>query len=104
PVKSFEKDPGFKVAALRSLHGLPVPESATLAQATDSLLWKLLGRETADTFTMKGVKDFLILRSLGDGHPRPKKIDVGQLIARDLRPRNSKAAELRAAAVRRWLD
>lgn len=102
--KSFASAPGFKAAVLRSLHGLPVPESATLAQAADSLLWKLLGRGTTDKFALKAVKDFLILRSLGDGHPRPKKIDVEQLIVRDLRPRNSKAPELRAAAVRRWLD
>ena len=56
---SFAKVPGFKAAVLRSLHGLPVPESATLAQATDSLLWKLLGRESAEKFDLKAVKEFL---------------------------------------------
>ena len=102
--KSFASAGGFKAAILRSLHELPVPESASLAQATDALLWKLLGRESADKFDVKSVKEFLILRSLGDGHPRPKTITVDPLIVRDLRPRNSKAPELRAAAVRRWLE
>lgn len=102
--KTFGDLKRFKAAALRSVHGLPVPALPTLAQATDAMLWKLLGRETAEKFVLKAVKEYLILRSLGDGHPRPKKIDVEQLIVRDLRPRNGTPAELRAAAVRRWLD
>jgi hypothetical protein len=50
------------------------------------------------------VKEFLLARAVGEPAPIAEKEAVRRLVVRDLRPRNSKPAELRAAAVRRWLE
>jgi hypothetical protein len=102
--KSFGADPGFKAAVLRARHDLPVPEFPTLAQAQEALLWKLLGRETSHKFDLKSIKEFLLARALGEPEPPAEKEAFRRLIVRDLQPRNSKPAELRVAAVRRWLE
>jgi hypothetical protein len=103
-VKAFGGDSGFKAAVLRAGHALPVREFADLKTTQDALLWKLLGRETPGKFTLKDVKEFLLARALDESKPVAEKEAVRRLIVRELQPRNSKPAELRVAAVRRWLD
>jgi hypothetical protein len=102
--KSFGVDGGFKAAVLRVRHDLPVREFPTAAQAQDALLWKLLGHATSRKFDLKTVRGFLLARALGESEPTAEKDAFRRLIVRDLQPRNSKPAELRAAAVRLWLD
>jgi hypothetical protein len=102
--KRFGGDTGFKAAVLRTCYELAVPEFPDLKQAQDALLWKLLGRETSRKFDLKSVKEFLLARALGEPEHVAEKEAVRRLVVRDLRPRNSKPAELRAAAIRRWLN
>lgn len=91
---------GLRAALLNRTHGLGLSEAPTLTQALNALAWKQLGVTSTAKFTVAAV---LAHAFALECKPNSKK--VGELLpAKSVEARKSGAAELRLAAVRRWLD
>lgn len=66
---------GMCAVILRNAYDLPTEQAPTPAQALNALLWKQLGRESTEAFSMPAVKAFLLGKALGE----PTKMTPAQL-------------------------
>lgn len=57
---------GMCAVILRDAYDLPTDKVPTPAQALNALLWKQLGRDSTEAFSMSAVKTFLLGRALGE--------------------------------------
>ncbi|HWE37532.1 MAG TPA: hypothetical protein VG406_13265 [Isosphaeraceae bacterium] len=94
---------GLHAALLKGLYGLPVAGFPTSKQAVDALIWKLLGVETDAPLKLPNLKKALLNRELGLSPEPTEAKAVESLLARAYEARNKTPAELRAAALRRWV-
>jgi hypothetical protein len=100
----FKAKGGFEAAVLKVGFGLPVDDFPTGSQATDALIWKLLGIDSSEKFGVTALKKHLFNRELGDKAAGNEKVALRRLLARTVDACRDAEAELRAAVVRRWVD
>ena len=101
---NFGKKDGFEPAVLKVGYGLAVGDFPTDAAATGALIWKLLGIDTTEPLSIGALKKYIFNRELGDQAARDKETAIHRLVARTVDARRDDPAELRLAAVRRWVD
>ncbi len=94
---------GLRGFVLKQHYDLATGAFPTLSQAANALLWKQLGVETSQGFTVNAVKSLLLSRLLDtDGKQKPGQL-LNQLLVKSTGARNSGANELRLATIRKWL-
>ncbi|WP_224370115.1 hypothetical protein [Hyalangium versicolor] len=98
----LEDADGVRAALLRQEHQLPLPEAPTLVQARDRLLWKQLGVETEQPFTLNAVQAHLLGKLLESKVAHPE-LALRQLAARTVKASRPDAEAIRMAALRGWL-
>lgn len=101
--RRFGTKGGFEAVLLKARYGLPLADVPTARQASDALLWKLLGVDTAETFSLAAVKRWLLNRELAESQPLDEKKALRKLIVRSVAARKDAPVELHDAALRRWL-
>lgn len=93
----------LRAQLVRTDQKLATSEFPTTTQAYHALLWRGLGVETDQRFTVKAIAPLLLARVLDvDGKGDPKVL-LGLLAGRAAQARNSHANELRHALIRQWL-
>ncbi|AFE04203.1 hypothetical protein COCOR_01664 [Corallococcus coralloides DSM 2259] len=93
---------GVRALVLKRAHKLEGPETPTLAQVRDRLLWRQLGVETDEAFSLRAVQAHL-LGQLLDQEVRDPKRGVEQLAARAVGAARVDAEVVRMAALREWV-
>lgn len=93
---------GFEAAALKARHDLPIGDFPTKAQATDALLWKLLGFATAEKFSVAALKRAVLAREAGEPAPKGDAAAIKRIVAKGVGARRETPTELREAAIRGW--
>ncbi len=98
----LEDADGVRAALLRQEHQLSLPEAPTLIQARDRLLWRLMGLETEQPFTLHAVQAHLLGKLLESKVAHPE-LALRQLAARTVKAPRPDAEAIRMAALRGWL-
>lgn len=93
---------GVRALVLKRAHEVEGPETPTLAQVRDRLLWRQLGVETDEPFTLRAVQAHLLGKLL-DQEVRDPKRGVEQLAARAVGAARVDAEVVRMAALREWV-
>ena len=93
---------GLRSAVLKRQHGVAGKETPTLEQVRDRLLWRQLGVETVDAFTLSAVQAHLLGKLLEMNVSNPRR-GVEQLAARAAGATRVDAEAVRLAALRAWL-
>ncbi|QAT83214.1 hypothetical protein EJ065_1615 [Corallococcus coralloides] len=93
---------GVRALVLKRAHKLEGPETPTLAQVRDRLLWRQLGVETDEAFSLRAVQAHL-LGQLLEQEVRDPKRGVEQLAARAVGAARVDAEVVRMAALREWV-
>ncbi|MBZ4376887.1 hypothetical protein [Corallococcus sp. AS-1-6] len=93
---------GVRALVLKRAHQVEGPETPTLAQVRDRLLWRRLGVETDEAFTLRAVQAHLLGKLL-DQEVRDPKRGVEQLAARAVGAPRVDAEVVRMAALRQWV-
>jgi hypothetical protein len=93
---------GVRAALLKRQHRLDGAEAPSLAQVRDRLLWRQLGVETTQRFTLRAAQAHLLGKLLESGATDPGRA-VEQLAARAAGATRVDAEALRLAALRGWL-
>jgi hypothetical protein len=101
--RRFATKGGFEAALLKVRYHLPLAEVPTARQATDALLWTLLGVASSEPFSPAAVKRWLLNRALAEAPPVDEKKALRRLIVRSVDARRDAPTELRDAALRRWI-
>ena len=102
--KQFGGKPGFQAAVLKAGFGLQVADFPTGKLATDALIWKLLGVDSAAKFTVAALKKLLFNRELGGQSTVDEKVALRRLVARTVDARRDDDAQMRLALVQRWVE
>jgi hypothetical protein len=90
---------GLRALVLKQRYGLTMV-APSLTQAIDALAWKQLGVDSDKPFKAELVLQHLLSLPAGLKSDSLRALIAGQSV----QARNSKAEELRLAAIRRWLD
>ncbi|CAM4479369.1 hypothetical protein [Corallococcus exiguus] len=93
---------GVRALVLKRAHRLEGPETPTLAQVRDQLLWRQLGVETDEAFSLRAVQAHLLGKLLGQEVRDPKR-GLEQLAARAVGAPRVDAEVVRMAAMREWV-
>ncbi|MBN8469063.1 hypothetical protein JYJ95_21375 [Corallococcus exiguus] len=93
---------GVRALVLKRAHKLEGPETPTLAQVRDRLLWRQLGVETDEAFSLRAVQAHLLGKLLNQEVRDPKR-GVEQLAARAVGAPRVDAEVVRMAALREWV-
>ncbi|RKG56638.1 hypothetical protein D7X30_23620 [Corallococcus sp. AB011P] len=93
---------GVRALVLKRAHKVEGPETPTLAQVRDRLLWRQLGVETDEAFSLRAVQAHLLGQLLGQEVRDPKR-GVEQLAARAVGAPRVDAEVVRMAALREWV-
>ena len=101
--RRFGTKGGFEAVLLKARYGLSLADVPTARQATDALLWKLLGVDAAEAFSLAAVKRWLLSRELAEAQPIDEKKALRKVIVRSVSARKDAPVELHDAALRRWL-
>lgn len=100
--RRFATKGGFEAVLLVAAHQLPLSGVPTAKQATDALLWKLLGISTSEPFTLPAVKRRLLAREAG-GAALDEKKALRRIVVKSAGADRDAPAALRVAVLRRWL-
>ncbi|RKH62159.1 hypothetical protein [Corallococcus aberystwythensis] len=93
---------GVRALVLKRAHKVDGPETPTLAQVRDRLLWRQLGVETEEAFSLRAVQAHLLGKLLEQEVSDPKR-GVEQLAARAVGASRVDAEVVRMAALREWV-
>ncbi|WP_375757137.1 hypothetical protein [Corallococcus exercitus] len=93
---------GVRALVLKRAHKVAGPETPTLAQVRDRLLWRQLGVETEEAFSLRAVQAHLLGKLLEQEVSDPKR-GVEQLAARAVGASRVDAEVVRLAALREWV-
>lgn len=93
---------GVRALLLKRAHQVAGPETPTLAQVEDRLLWRELGVETEEKLTLAALKAHLLGKLLGQQVSHPKR-GLEQLAARAVGASRVDAEVVRLAALREWV-
>ncbi|NBD08137.1 hypothetical protein [Corallococcus silvisoli] len=93
---------GVRALLLKRAHQVPGPETPTLTQVEDRLLWRELGVETEEKLTLAALKAHLLGKLLGQQVSHPKR-GLEQLAARAVGASRVDAEVVRLAALREWV-
>ncbi|RKI61392.1 hypothetical protein D7X55_23250, partial [Corallococcus sp. AB049A] len=93
---------GVRALVLKRAHRVEGPETPTLAQVRDRLLWRQLGVETEEAFSLRAVQAHLLGKLLEQEVSDPKR-GVEQLAARAVGASRVDAEVVRMAALREWV-
>ncbi|MFB1481143.1 hypothetical protein [Corallococcus sp. RDP092CA] len=93
---------GVRARVLKRAHAVDGPETPTLAQVRDRLLWRQLGVETDERFSLRAVQAHLLGKLLGQEVRDPKR-GLEQLAARAVGASRVDAEVVRMAALREWV-
>ncbi|GMU03941.1 hypothetical protein [Corallococcus caeni] len=93
---------GVRALVLKRAHAVEGPETPTLAQVRDRLLWRQLGVETEEAFSLRAVQAHLLGKLLEQEVSNPKR-GVEQLAARAVGASRVDAEVVRMAALREWV-
>ncbi|WP_404364705.1 hypothetical protein ACIHQR_31090 [Corallococcus coralloides] len=93
---------GMRALLLKRAHQVEGPELPTLAQVRDRLLWRKLGVETHEKFTLRAAQAHLLGKLLEQEVGDPKR-GVEQLAARAVGASRVDAEALRLATLRKWV-
>ncbi|MFP2901258.1 hypothetical protein [Corallococcus sp. 4LFB] len=93
---------GVRALVLKRAHAVEGPETPTLAQVRDRLLWRQLGVETDEAFSLRAVQAHLLGKLLEQEVSDPKR-GVEQLAARAVGASRVDAEVVRMAALREWV-
>ncbi|MGE6757929.1 hypothetical protein ACQKGO_07975 [Corallococcus interemptor] len=93
---------GMRALILKRAHQLDGPELPTLAQVRDQLMWRKLGVETNEKFTLRAIQAHVIGKLLEQEVSDPKR-GVEQLTARAVGASRADAEALRLATLRKWV-
>ncbi|RKH48444.1 hypothetical protein D7X96_26255 [Corallococcus interemptor] len=93
---------GMRALILKRAHQLDGPEFPTLAQVRDQLMWRKLGVETNEKFTLRAIQAHVIGKLLEQEVSDPKR-GVEQLTARAVGASRADAEALRLATLRKWV-
>ncbi|WP_223643320.1 hypothetical protein [Corallococcus sp. EGB] len=93
---------GVRALVLKRAHEVEGPETPTLAQVRDRLLWRQLGVETDEPFSLRAVQAHLLGKLLEQEVRDPKR-GVEQLAARAVGAPRVDAEVVRMAALRKWV-
>lgn len=96
------KADGVRALLLKRAHKVEGPETPTLSQVDDRLMWRVLGVETDARFTIPAVKAILLSKLLGQEVSNPKR-GLEQLAARTVGAARVDAEVVRLAALRDWV-
>ncbi|RKH15857.1 hypothetical protein, partial [Corallococcus sp. CA031C] len=93
---------GVRAVLLKRAHRVEGPETPTLEQVRDRLLWRQLGVETGEKFSLRAVQAHLLGQLLEQEVSDPKR-GVEQLAARTVGASRVDAEVVRLAALREWV-
>ena len=93
---------GVRALLLKRAHKVEGPETPTLSQVDDRLMWRALGVETDAKLTLPAVKALLLSKLLGQEVSNPKR-GLEQLAARTVGAARVDAEVVRLAALREWV-
>ncbi|MCY1033907.1 hypothetical protein OV207_20810 [Corallococcus sp. BB11-1] len=93
---------GVRALLLKRAHKVEGPETPTLEQVRDRLLWRQLGVETAEKFSLRAVQAHLLGQLLEQDVSDPKR-GVEQLAARTVSAARVDAEVVRLAVMREWV-
>lgn len=93
---------GVRAVLLKREHAVEGPEAPTLAQVRDRLLWRQLGVESGQPFTLGAVQAHLLGKLLELDVSDPRR-GVEQLAARAVGASRVDAEAVRLAALRGWV-
>ncbi|MBN9687553.1 MULTISPECIES: hypothetical protein [unclassified Corallococcus] len=93
---------GMRALLLKRAHQVEGPDLPTLAQVRDRLLWRKLGVETHEKFTLRAVQAHLLGKLLEQEVSDPKR-GLEQLTARAVGASRVDAEALRLATLRKWV-
>lgn len=93
---------GVRAALLKRQHQVDGAEAPTLAQVRDRLLWRQLGVESEQRFTLRAVQAHLLGKLLEADTSDPERA-LEQLAARAAGATRGDAEAVRLAALRGWL-
>lgn len=96
------KADGVRALLLKRAHKVEGPETPTLSQVDDRLMWRALGVETDAKLTLPAVKALLLSKLLGQEVSNPKR-GLEQLAARTVGAARVDAEVVRLAALREWV-
>ncbi len=95
---------GIEDALLAKHFDLSVDDFPTLVQATGALLWKRLGFDTRQPFSLKALKKEVFNSLLGTSAQSDEEKALHALLVRAVGARRHDVEELRAAALRHWIE
>ncbi|RKH57127.1 hypothetical protein [Corallococcus llansteffanensis] len=93
---------GVRALLLKRAHRVEGPETPTLAQVRDRLLWRQLGVDTDEAFSLRAVQAHLLGKLLEQEVSDPKR-GLEQLAARTVGASRVDAEVVRLAALREWV-
>ncbi|HZI08706.1 MAG TPA: hypothetical protein VEZ71_32110, partial [Archangium sp.] len=93
---------GLRAAVLKRQHGVPGKETPSVEEVRDRLLWRQMGVETEERFTLAAVQAHLLGKLLEMDVTTPRR-GVEQLAARAAGATRVDAEAVRLAALRAWL-
>ncbi|RKH06114.1 hypothetical protein D7V97_23090 [Corallococcus sp. CA053C] len=93
---------GVRALLLKRAHQVEGPETPTLAQVRDRLLWRQLGVDTDEAFSLRAVQAHLLGKLLEQEVSDPKR-GLEQLAARTVGASRVDAEVVRLAALREWV-
>ncbi|RKG86098.1 hypothetical protein [Corallococcus terminator] len=96
------KADGVRAVLLKRAHRVEGPETPTLEQVRDRLLWRQLGVETGEKFSLRAVQAHLLGQLLEQEVSDPKR-GVEQLAARTVGAARVDGEVVRLAALREWV-
>lgn len=96
------KADGVRAVLLKRAHKVEGPETPTLEQVRDRLLWRQLGVESGEKFSLRAVQAHLLGQLLEQEVSDPKR-GVEQLAARTVGASRVDAEVVRLAAFREWV-